>query len=482
MNKKRLSARFIILISFVILALTIVLVLMFAKPKEEAIFETTKAPTIQQIPLEGTWRVKDQKHLTIEDPPDFLEEDLYISRYFVGFGNQFTLRPIFRAQYVNIDNYLDHLYTNFPWKNYFTNEYYKIIMVSEGQNFYRDFIEISDTELMMVFNNNIYIYEKISDTVREDIIAKYEKEEQSIGVFFEQSERKDLAVLLGLQRKFPKDEERASEYYTLFMRIGANNKLSLYKTDKLFIPRPQGFWVADSGKSGIDTYYLNLYEYGTNIPRYFNENITQEVQIQYVGPDYISVSDKKGESIGYSIYSLDDIGPSKALEVRNIAGISGEETFQEQVKSQERNFLNDSEVNKIDYTDIGLRRNHGKWQFITGIYNTKDSSYRSLDINLIPDVNIIKESELPMPWSNVRNLNPKALDAISSPDGRIIIIQTLDEMLIYDLTGQEKLLYSVSIDPKDQIVLNEWAIGNNVKFWEEEFKKTDRIPVHYRKE
>lgn len=481
MNRKRLSPRAIIFISFLILALTIVLVLMFAKPREEAIFDITVAPSISDIPLEGTWQVKNQRHLNTENPTEFLNEDLYISRYFVGFGGQFTLRPTFQARYVNIDNYIDHLYTKFPWKNYFTDEYYKIIMVSEGQNFNRDFIQISEDELMMVFNNNIYIYEKESDKVDEKIIAKYEKKEQSIGVFSETSQRKDLGVLLGFQRRFSREEERASEYYTIFLRIHANNRLSLYKTDKLFVPRSQSFWVADSGKSNDENYYLNLYEFGTNTPRYSSDKITQEVQIQYIGPDYISLLNRKGEDIQYNIYSLDDMGPSKALEVKNIAGVTGEESFEDQIKALGRDSLKDEET-KIDFTDIGLRRNHGKWQFITGIYNKEDSSYRSLDLDLIPDVNIIKETELPMPWTNVRNLNHQAVDAVASPDGRIIIIQTLDELLIYDLTGQEKLLYSVLIDSKDQLVLNEWAIGNYANFWEEEFIKTDRVPIHYRKE
>lgn len=61
---------------------------------------------------------------------------------------------------------------------------------------------------------------------------------------------------------------------------------------------------------------------------------------------------------------------------------------------------------------------------------------------------------------------------------RILVVQTTDEILIYDYSNDNKLIGSIPITKDDSIIMSEWAIGNYAEMWKKNLKTMKKSHLH----
>ncbi len=87
-----------------------------------------------------------------------------------------------------------------------------------------------------------------------------------------------------------------------------------------------------------------------------------------------------------------------------------------------------------------------------------------------------------VPWTNIKDVVPRAIDAYTSPNKDIALIFTKDELLIYDIHGNDlERLPKERIDLKngETVIMAEWATGQYVESWKDIFQKSGGEEVEY---
>lgn len=484
-----------VLISVMVLIITLMVVVLLTREDEDTLAEMKKIPH-NQPPVLGTWSLSKTVPLNNKIKNISIPKEIYFSDEMVAFGDTYTFKPKYKAKYINIESYLRYKYNDTSWKNFFSKNYQKIINISDGQNFYQDIFIMNDKKLAFVMNTTLCIYDMKNQEVSNSVLMRYEQEYKTSSNGITGSYESDMAVLLGIRsKKMDDNNQPVISYRTYLIRVKDEKKKLVYLTKDLFFPRSDGFWTAK--------YNVEMGEKGT--PRFYTMNISpkakedanakfvssQPFELDYLGPNYFSIQTmEKDNSKSYNIVRMDPSSILTGVSIVDIAGEEGLSVLKEQINSNTNNVLNaegsqNLEAIKDAEYNIGLRRASGKWEFVTNLryfaedaQKHKDLVSKDITINIVPTVDIALSFELPMKWTNVRNLVPSALDAIASPDKHYIIVQDTDELLMYDASN-DKIILSIPIEKTDQIVLSEWALSTYAEKWEKAFKQTERVPVSY---
>ena len=91
---------------------------------------------------------------------------------------------------------------------------------------------------------------------------------------------------------------------------------------------------------------------------------------------------------------------------------------------------------------------------------------------MIPPPEVVSYNTL-MPWTNVKDKVPRALDVYTSPNKDIAIVFTKSEILIYNIHGNELSSYpreKLKLEKGEIAIMTEWATGQYVESWENTFK------------
>lgn len=479
--------------------LSIVTVIMFTQKGDENIVDKNIPPRNLALPLQGIWEMESYQSLG-ENVGDSIEEKkLYISDQLVAQGDRFSIKPSFKTKYVNLSSYLKYKYNDVEMPDYLNQDNVTIVTISDGQRFYQDIFKINDDKLAIVYNGYIYLYHRQSKEVPKAIVKSYQDLYYSTQEYSDKNREKDLAVLLGVKRVHYEDSSREISYRTYLLRIDEKNHLSIYQGKNIFLPRADGFWtVKYSFDEDLDPrkahQIISADPFIEGNGRSKNQLIsTLPIEIAYIGPNFTALQiQNNDDSLDYRIFDVDHLRENKPVTIKEIAGDDGLQVLEEQIVRNIEESFSGSEVdmehilNENTERNIGLERNNGKWKFLTSIKmndeKEEDVIHRNIEINIVPNIEIANWPDLPIRWTNVKNLAPRALDAISSPDGRILIVQDIDELKIYDLVHNDDLLATIPISEKDSIIMAEWAMGTYSEKWEKSFQKTERLPVQYQQE
>lgn len=205
-------------------------------------------------------------------------------------------------------------------------------------------------------------------------------------------------------------------------------------------------------------------------------------EITYLGPEYISIMRIKDQFEDYSIYDIDKMSNNNELNIDQIGGKEAVNVLKNSIAEESTDSNSEITANdkNEDYKNIGIVRNSGKWNYQTQ-YTFKENNevkLKNVILNIVSHLNLSPD-ELSMNWQSIKNLKSSAIDAYSSPDKRILIVQTTDEILIYDYSNDNKLIGSIPITKNDSIIMSEWAIGNYAEMWKKEFQNNDKIPSSF---
>ena len=127
----------------------------------------------------------------------------------------------------------------------------------------------------------------------------------------------------------------------------------------------------------------------------------------------------------------------------------------------------------IDYRNFTVVRNKGKWMLqgmISGL-NGEESVEYSLGIKA--NDRLISHDILYIPWKSLKSELPFMEDAYMSPSGRIAIILSKEEILIYlveDGKLSDEPLKKIPLKDGETAIMAEWCEKDYVDKWGSMFK------------
>ena len=476
------------------------------------------APANRQIWLRGTWvmdKVLESDDLKGETTKEeWVKKRFQFSEEYLVMGDHYLEKPRYMIKRVDCEDYLLYNQGLLPRDLNYSEKYVDVVTVTDNDRFISEILRVNDQEAVLRINNaSLHLY-KISDEVEEEGIKGIDKlgvtPPLSDGNGMEQLVR--TGVLVGLKSPVTGKQSSKMNYQYRTLWIAAKNK-ELHPTleiKDIFFPRKSGFWMMEVRRNEENGAVEDLIyawntmmiedgkvEEGPKEPLRKGERVGRIVRsIHYVGNDYVAI-----ESIGAEGYEehdqnwvdsklriipVDSLPFMPGVKIMDLGGKAGEEAVKvkrkrmiNELNIEEKNLLNQEEWEE----SLGLERRMGHW-FLKGriSYRDKDKfSYVDHGINVLPPSKLIFYDKLWIPWTDVKDRVPGAVDVYTSPNQDIAIIVTKTELMIYGIhDGQldSGPVGRVELKAEESVIMAEWATGRYVDLWEKAI--LDRIrPVDY---
>ncbi|WP_297813654.1 hypothetical protein [uncultured Finegoldia sp.] len=478
-----------ILIGTIVLILLIVFIMF--RNKEQSAVENVKVPENNMLITAGVWKIEKKQNFS-DSKPKAADEigKLYVDESIVVFGNRFTINPKFSSKFVSVQNYLNAKTNDENISKNFQKDKKVVVTISDGSKFYQDIVVMDKNNIILPFNGVLYYMKKTENKVSRSFIENYQssyENKYSENKNNNLKDRENIALLLGIKNKVARNGKSSLSYRTILLDINKNNSAQIYQTSSLFFPRKNGFWIMKYNQNEFDNNHVEQF---LAKPVYSGDNskdnrkleFDSPTEITYLGPEYVSVMKEQDQFEEYSIFDIDKMSNNNEL---NIEQIGGKEAVNSLKNSIAEEFTNSNVDVSIDgknenYKNIGIVRNSGKWSYQTQytFKQNNDIKLKNVNLNIVSHLNISPD-ELSMNWQSIKNLKSSAIDAFSSPDKRILIVQTPDEILIYDYSNNNKFIGSIPISKDDSIIMSEWAVGNYSEIWKKEFRNNEKIPSSF---
>ena len=478
-----------ILIGTIVLILLIVFIMF--RNKEQSAVENVKVPDNNLLVAAGVWKI-DKKENFSDSKSKVSDEigKLYVDESIVVFGKRFTINPKFSSKFVSLQNYLNKKTNDENLSKKFTKDKKMIITISDGSKFYQDVVVLDKDNIVLPYNGILYYMKKTENKVSRTFIENYQSTYES--KYYENrgnnlKDKENIALLIGIKNKVVRNDKSDVTYRTILLDIDKQNNAQIYQTSLLFFPRKNGFWVMEYKKNEFDNNYVEQF---LAKPVYSGESNKEKrklefdtpAEITYLGPEYISIVKTKDQFENYSIYDIDKMSNNNELNIDQIGGKEAVNVLKNSIAEEtaDSNVEISIEDKNEDYKNLGIVRNSGKWNYQTQ-YNIKENNeikLKNIILNIVSHLNLSPD-ELSMNWQSIKNLKSSAIDAYSSPDKRILIVQTTDEILIFDYSSSNRLIGSIPITKDDSIIMSEWAVGNYAEIWKKEFKNNEKIPSSF---
>lgn len=492
--KRLIKNLFIILVLFILTSCT--------NSNTEELNSLIQIPKQEEPSISGTWKVVKVEGVENKDKkPISKKGDLvYIDKNLVAIGKNYAFPPVFSSKYVNMNKYLKNRGID---RDDFNNDTSLVVInASQGQLFSKDFIVKSDTEMFFITDNKIISLEKISNKVDSKVLASYSKrasKERTTSLDGEEV-AEDVALLLGVRERVDgSNDESIYSYYTYLLRIKEDKKLSYKKVYNIFIKNNEEYWAVNTRNNNITSNYDEIIAYPIRIRKkllannlkdsYTFKDINYDMRLNYVSNDFISIdytsSSNENPIRKYAILETKNLKNPKFLSLEEFTGEEDSDLiFKERVLEEaDMNFKNvDKDKVSFDNTNFGIVRSQGQWIFQSSIYTGDGDSFVQ---NFFPmeiaigNQMLNKNSQKKfITRDQVRNINNQFKDYYILSNGKYIVIQTPDEILVHEIKDdliEKKPIYSIPTINSSTIVSIEEQAGSSAESLERAFTNYNEL-------
>ena len=430
---------------------------------------------------------------------------IYIDKNLVAIGDNYAFPPTFSSKYVNLLKYFKN--RGIENKKIDKKENVTIINASQGQLFAKDFIKKSDTKLLFISNDTLVKLEKISNKVDSKVISEYSKRASKERTTTQDGEEvaEDVALLIGVRERVDSSNDNSIyNYYTYLLRIKDDNSITYKKVYNIFIKNNEEYWSVNAKNNNITNNYDEILSYPIRLRdkmndstvrnKYSFKNINLDMRINYVSSDFISIDYTSSENDNpirkYAIFETKNLSDQNFMSLEEFTGEQDSDLiFKERV--QEEADTNFKEINQgsiaFDNTNFGIVRNQGQWIFQSSISAGDGESFvqnffpmeiaiGNQMINKTTKKNTITRDQ-------VRNINSQFKDYYILANGKYIVIQTPDEILVHrikDSLIDKKPIYSISTINSSSIVSIDEQTGTSAENLESAFTNYNKIIEDYK--
>jgi hypothetical protein len=328
--------------------------------------------------------------------------------------------------------------------------------------------------------------------------------------------RVQSVLLLGLRTDIKEiDSKKAlaennySTYRTFVIAGDSKDKRQLQISAEgsgILIPHGQQFWKIDALTQETPNdifHYLSAHPASKKtIKRNYaitqNEQFHHNEKLTYAGNNYVSIITAEEDLRGNAPIGFQTIWTRELEQINTAAGsflngiIKGKNdntpvSLQKIFGSQVNNAIAQIKP-QIDASQAGITseitgenwtlvRQKGKWvPQIAEVETFNNKSATSFELHpfplTLPD-SIVSYDQLVCSWDVIKQVQPEAVDAVSSPDGDMIAILTADKLYVYPYGNNQigSLALQVGLNKHESMVMAQWATAKYADTWLEAGKR-----------
>jgi len=467
------------------------------------------SPANMAVPAAGTWVL--ERRLT-DEITDISDVDDSLTGEKVGFtqNTMFYAGQVFtdisyKIKRVNVYEYFLHKNRDILKKLNYENNEILVVNVYSKDSFLFEFIIDSNDEKIAVIDDRLYVMRKVSDDVSgEQEITAHDTPESDMEDVIAQKQPLRSGLLMGVRYPVQTSDGLGDYKYGTYWISCINGEIKpvLY-ADDIYLPRMDGFWKLMVEKrpdpSGlVDTLrafkVTNTSNKAVDKPSAVSpDNVSDRMEtrvrraIIYVGNDYACVentiydtdSDNTGAIYEKTLRTLpvDNLMNVDGIKISDMAGENGTMAMENAITEVLVNsgyegivILDDDEQQK----NFALYRKTGHWFFKGRIDPDRQGNlpYMDFNLNLIPPSNMVAYDVLHVPWKEMKDKLPNAIDIYTSPNRDLAVILTRSHILLYAINGRklaDEPLAKIRLEEGSAVIMAEWCMGEYVSRWEQSF-------------
>ena len=132
--------------------------------------------------------------------------------------------------------------------------------------------------------------------------------------------------------------------------------------------------------------------------------------------------------------------------------------------------------------NFALYRKTGHWFFKGRIDPDRQGHlpYMDFNLNLLPPANMVAYDVLHVPWKEMKDKLPNAIDIYTSPNRDLAVILTRSHILLYTIEGRKlsgEPIAKIRLEEGSTVIMAEWSMGEYVARWENSFIKNNDTHV-----
>lgn len=443
-------------------------------------------PINQQLTIEGTWEV-------VEDiGGEWQDKVIQFSEQYIMLGDELLQSPSYRSRRVDVQDYIFYSLRsdldNFSISTEGIADIDVMTITDNGQ-YIGDVLMLQRDLVVLQLHNNSLLLKKLRDETDISLNGKDTMPEVIIAENTRDPEGIRTALLLSIKKP---EGDLSYGYRTIFIAAQNNQLRTTLEGNGIYFPRRSGFWQIAVERSTIDHYSQDLI-FSKNISSNILKQESSETRsaifvaedysilrnIIFLSNDYIAIEEirqKDGVTMEniVSLVPVDTLPSIKSVDISDLLGDKGTAAME----AARNNTIEEKGLSPYNLkpsslrnTNLTLERRMGRWIFKGRLSYKTDDSFVTEDynINLIPPNNLVYYDELSIPWTNVKDKIPGAMDVFTSPNKDIAVIVTKNEILIYSIVNAEITgvpLKKIKLEGNETIIMAEWATGQYMDIWE----------------
>ena len=445
----------------------------------------------------GTWRVENYYSIS-EDiysyTEDLVGKEVQIEKDSINIFNSIVANVRYKLKVVD-KNYVISYEDNITAENFMgTKEKLDIISAIDNNMTLCEFVILDDNNIVMIYRSKIIYLKKISNDTNFNINNGNIVSDSPMN---ENNNDSSVGVMIGIKKPRTLDENgkyTEDEYRTIWISYKDDDINAVYEKENIIFPRMNGIWSINAKYSEENNKHFDYFEVTTLEGKVasnseYNKERSIYKSINFIGNDYIALESYSGESFineyhDYKIVPVDNINSNEGLSIEQIFNKEIKELVNKDFKSAYENITDEDKNNYkniVDYTNITMTRNDGKWILKGKISSIKENEEgKDFNISIEPNKKLINFNALLIPWKILKGEVPFLLDAYTSPNGEIAIVRYKNYLTVYRIEDghlQGSPLISIPLQINEEIIMSEWCTSGYVDEWQKAFNDGKKIYI-----
>ncbi|MGI6669867.1 MAG: hypothetical protein ACOX4M_11090 [Acetivibrionales bacterium] len=471
-------------------------------------------PKNMAAPVTGTWRLENLLKEGVNgagEVNDPLTGEIisFSTDSMIYAGNRYD-NISYKIKRVGTEEYFLHKSTRISGEtNRFGSEIF-ILTVYSDDNYILELIKSHKGEIIAVIDDRYYNMKEVPDSYSNMLYAHDGAAEPADGILAEISEQAPSSgLLLGVRIPEQMNDGLGDYSYGTYWISSVERSIRpvLYARN-IYLPRMDGFWKMrvekKLGPEGVEDVLVasKVSGVGTDGKLKALNSISDRVEtrnrkaIIYVGNDYACIENidyvtrddtgKPGLEKTLRTLPVDNLAYVDGIEISDLAGENGALAMKNAISDiLEKSGINGMAIvnSESGEKNFALFRKTGHW-FFKGRLNLNQQepfTYVDFNINLIPPSNMVAYDVLQVPWTEMKDKLPHAIDIYTSPNKDIAVVLTRNEIYVYSIHDKQlsdEPLGKYRLKDGSSVIMAEWCMGSYVSAWEKSFiRNNETIPV-----
>lgn len=468
-------------------------------------------PSNKMVPVAGTWRIiecirSEESDASVAKDP-LAGDSISLSEDAVVYSDKYFDNISYKIKRVNVHEYFLHKNAAIPEKSGIKGNEAFVITVCSEDNYLMEFIRDSSGIIIAAIDDKFYSLKKVSDEFpgTQGISDERTYREEYLEVKAS-SQTLRSGLLLGVRIPVRTEDGLGDYRYGTYWISAINNvDRPVYYAEGIYLPRMDGFWKVKVekrlGEEGTEDNLVaskvSVSGADKKLDALLFRNTTDRIEtrqrtaIIYIGNDYVCVEntvyDNKGEEAVKNpkkvlrTLPIDNLDFIDGITISDLAGENGsiamKSAISDLLESSGQNMFITSDERSQE-KNFALYRKTGHW-FFKGRVNLDQYSqlpYMDFNLNLIPPANMVAYDILHVPWTEMKDKIPHAVDIYTSPNQDIAVVLTQDEILVNAIENRklaDEPLARYPLQEGSSVIMAEWSLADYVPSWEKSFIKNN---------